>query len=102
MACRPAHLGRGHQRPPHPAPRPVVARTSLPHLERPQHVRPHQAGPPNSGERIRKQTPARRSGHPDDLVGAAVFLASAASDFVTGVALPVDGGYSVADVLCAG
>lgn len=49
------------------------------------------------GERIRRKTPAGRWGEPDDLVGAAVFLASRASDFVTGVALPVDGGYAVAD-----
>lgn len=54
------------------------------------------------GERIRKQTPAGRWGNPDDLVGAAVFLASGASNFVTGAALPVDGGYSIADVLLAG
>ena len=39
MARRPAHLGRGHSRRPHPAPRPLVARSSLPDLERPQHVR---------------------------------------------------------------
>jgi 2-deoxy-D-gluconate 3-dehydrogenase len=51
------------------------------------------------GERITAKTPARRWGNPDDLAGAAVFLASAASDFVTGVALPVDGGYAVADRL---
>jgi len=38
--------------------------------------------------------PRRRRGTPDDLAGIAVFLASAASDFVTGVAIPVDGGYS--------
>jgi 2-deoxy-D-gluconate 3-dehydrogenase len=49
------------------------------------------------GERIRRKTPAGRWGAPRDLVGAVVFLASAASDFVTSVALPVDGGYSVAD-----
>lgn len=49
------------------------------------------------GEEIRGKTPARRLGTPDDLVGAAVFLASAASDFVTGTSLAVDGGYSVAD-----
>jgi 2-dehydro-3-deoxy-D-gluconate 5-dehydrogenase len=42
------------------------------------------------------RTPAGRFGEPDDLAGTAVFLASAASDFVTGQSLPVDGGYSVA------
>jgi 2-dehydro-3-deoxy-D-gluconate 5-dehydrogenase len=40
------------------------------------------------------RTPAGRWGDPDDLAGAAVFLCSSASDFVTGAALPVDGGYS--------
>jgi 2-deoxy-D-gluconate 3-dehydrogenase len=40
------------------------------------------------------RTPAGRWGEPDDLAGAAVFLCSPASDFVTGAALPVDGGYS--------
>lgn len=49
------------------------------------------------GNHARRKTPARRLGVPEDLVGAAIFLASPASDFVTGVALPVDGGYSVAD-----
>lgn len=42
--------------------------------------------------------PAARPGQPDDLGGAAVFLASAASAYVTGIALPVDGGMLVADV----
>jgi 2-deoxy-D-gluconate 3-dehydrogenase len=32
---------------------------------------------------------------PSDLAGVAVFLASSASDFVTGTAIPVDGGYSI-------
>jgi 2-dehydro-3-deoxy-D-gluconate 5-dehydrogenase len=41
------------------------------------------------------RTPARRWGVPNDLSGVAVFLASKASDFVTGTAIPVDGGYSV-------
>jgi 2-deoxy-D-gluconate 3-dehydrogenase len=49
------------------------------------------------GDHVRRKTPARRHGAPEDLVGASIFLASAASDFVTGVALAVDGGYSVAD-----
>ena len=42
------------------------------------------------------RTPAGRFGEPDELAGTAVFLASSASDFVTGQSLPVDGGYSIA------
>jgi 2-deoxy-D-gluconate 3-dehydrogenase len=45
-------------------------------------------------ERVLARTPAGRWGTPEDLGGIAVFLASAASDFVTGTAIPVDGGYS--------
>lgn len=45
-------------------------------------------------ERVVARTPAGRWGRPDDLAGAAIFLATAASNYVTGVALPVDGGYS--------
>jgi 2-deoxy-D-gluconate 3-dehydrogenase len=41
------------------------------------------------------RTPAGRWGQIDDLAGVAVFLASAASDFITGAAIPVDGGYSI-------
>ncbi len=44
---------------------------------------------------ILARTPAGRWGGANDLIGAAAFLASRASDFVTGVTLPVDGGYSV-------
>jgi 2-deoxy-D-gluconate 3-dehydrogenase len=40
------------------------------------------------------RTPAGRWGMPDDIAGAAVFLASDASNFVTGTTLTVDGGYS--------
>jgi 2-dehydro-3-deoxy-D-gluconate 5-dehydrogenase len=47
-------------------------------------------------EAIVRRTPARRFGEPDELAGAAVFLASRASDFVTGQSLVVDGGYSIA------
>ena len=46
-------------------------------------------------ERVLARTPAGRWGVPGDLAGTAVFLASPASDFVTGAAIPVDGGYSV-------
>jgi 2-deoxy-D-gluconate 3-dehydrogenase len=51
------------------------------------------------GEQIRRKIPAGRWGLPEDLVGAATVLGSAASDFATGVQLPVDGGYAVADRL---
>src|SRR5262245_60781102 len=44
-------------------------------------------------ERVLARTPAGRWGSPDDLRGVAVFLASAASDFITGAAIPVDGRY---------
>jgi len=49
---------------------------------------------PGLHERVLARTPAGRWGIPDDLAGVAVFLASAASDFITGVAIPVDGGFS--------
>src|SRR5262249_22283515 len=45
-------------------------------------------------ERVLARTPAGRWGVPDDLAGVAVFLASAASDFITGAAIPVDGGFA--------
>ena len=44
---------------------------------------------------ILARTPAGRWGQAEELVGAAVFLASRGADFITGVTLPVDGGYSV-------
>lgn len=44
---------------------------------------------------VLKRTPAGRWGTPDDFAGIAVFLASSASDYVTGAAITVDGGYSV-------
>ncbi len=40
------------------------------------------------------RTPQKRWGRPADLAGAALFYCSPASDFVTGTALPVDGGFS--------
>ena len=46
-------------------------------------------------DRIVARTPAGRWGDPADFGGIAVFLSSHASDFITGTAIPVDGGYSV-------
>jgi 2-deoxy-D-gluconate 3-dehydrogenase len=44
---------------------------------------------------IIQRTPAGRFGEPYELAGAAIFLSSAASDFITGQSIIVDGGYSV-------
>jgi 2-deoxy-D-gluconate 3-dehydrogenase len=46
-------------------------------------------------QRVLARTPAGRWGEIDDFAGIAVFLSSQASDFMTGTAIPVDGGYSV-------
>ncbi len=45
-------------------------------------------------DKVVNRTPMGRWGAPQDLGGAAVFFCSPASDFVTGTALPVDGGFS--------
>jgi 2-deoxy-D-gluconate 3-dehydrogenase len=45
---------------------------------------------------VEKRTPAGRWGVPPDMAGVAAFLATPASDFVTGTAIPVDGGFSIA------
>jgi len=50
---------------------------------------------PGLHERVLARTPAGRWGEPGDFAGIAVFLASAAADFVTGAAIPVDGGCSI-------
>lgn len=43
---------------------------------------------------VRRRTPVGRLGRPEEVAGAAVFLASAAADLVTGITLPVDGGWT--------
>jgi 2-deoxy-D-gluconate 3-dehydrogenase len=49
---------------------------------------------PDLHDKVIGRTPAGRWGEPADMAGAAVFFAGRASDFVTGTALPVDGGYA--------
>ena len=46
-------------------------------------------------DRVLARTPAARWGASADFAGIAVFLSSSASDFVTGTAIPVDGGFSI-------
>ena len=44
------------------------------------------------GDEIIRGTPLKRAGQPADMAGVAIYLASRASSFVTGVVIPVDGG----------
>src|SRR5205814_8161264 len=46
-------------------------------------------------DRVVARSPAGRRGVPEDLAGIAVFLSCAASNFITGTAIAVDGGYSI-------
>lgn len=46
-------------------------------------------------DEILARTPAGRWGQPEEIAGTAVYLASRASDFVTGITLRVDGGYAI-------
>jgi 2-deoxy-D-gluconate 3-dehydrogenase len=50
---------------------------------------------PELNDKILARTPAGRWGEPADLAGTAVYLACPASNFVTGVSIPIDGGYAV-------
>ena len=53
------------------------------------------AGDPERKNKIIGRTPLARLGEPADIGWAAVYLASPASKFITGVILPVDGGVSI-------
>ena len=48
---------------------------------------------------INRRTPSGRLGETSELVGACLYLASAASDHVSGICIPVDGGYLASDGL---
>ena len=46
-------------------------------------------------DEVLSRTPAGRWGQPEEIAGTAVYLASRASDFVTGTTIRVDGGYAI-------
>lgn len=50
---------------------------------------------PGLNEKVLSRTPAGRWGEIEDMAGLAVFLSSPASDFITGTAIPIDGGFSI-------
>ena len=54
-----------------------------------------EGGYTSRGESVIRNTPFKRFGHPDELIGALVWLLSDASAFVTGTMICVDGGFSV-------
>jgi NAD(P)-dependent dehydrogenase (short-subunit alcohol dehydrogenase family) len=52
------------------------------------------------GEEILMRTPMHRFGHPKEVVGPAIFLASEAAAFVTGEVIAVDGGFLASGINC--
>ena len=73
----------------HLAPRNITANAIAPGLF-PSHMTA--ATIEKHGDRIAQRTPLKRHGRPEDMAGVAIYLASKASSFVTGVVIPVDGG----------
>jgi 2-deoxy-D-gluconate 3-dehydrogenase len=58
-------------------------------------TRQAEAERPGAFDAKRARTPAGRIGRPEDIAGAAIFLAGSASGFITGASIPIDGGYAV-------
>ena len=63
---------------------------------RPHRLRPRPVGGPEGAGGRDLRRPLRRIGEPDEIAGAAIFLASAAGRFTTGQAIVVDGGVTIA------
>jgi NAD(P)-dependent dehydrogenase (short-subunit alcohol dehydrogenase family) len=57
--------------------------------------RPGRLTTPEAIERAREKVPLGRYGQPEDLIGAAIYLASPASAFMTGTVLRIDGGFAL-------
>ncbi len=74
------------------APRNVQVNAIAPGYFRTENTRALRADPVRNGQ-ILARIPAARWGEPEDIAGAALFLASRASDYITGEVLVVDGGW---------
>ena len=72
----------------------IQVNTILPGWIRTDLTAPIQSRFPERHSQISSRIPSGRWGEPEDLAGTAVFLASPASDYITGVSIAVDGGYS--------
>ena len=70
----------------------VLVRATLLHLKQHRYVKFNQMAAAIHFDQFIIKTPAGRWGKPDDLAGAAIFLASDASNFINGHILYVDGG----------
>jgi 2-deoxy-D-gluconate 3-dehydrogenase len=70
----------------------ITANALLPGWVETDLTRPNMA---SLNEKVMPRTPLKRWGSPDDVAGIAVFLSSDASSFLTGAAIPVDGGFSI-------
>jgi NAD(P)-dependent dehydrogenase (short-subunit alcohol dehydrogenase family) len=75
------------------APRKIQVNAIVPGWIKTDMTAPAQSGP--FYEEIITRTPAGRFGEPEEMAGAAIFLASHASDFVTGAIVYVDGGFAI-------
>jgi Enoyl-(Acyl carrier protein) reductase len=93
MACLQRRRGRASDSDDQP-PREPLIRVALPRVDT-DLSRSARQQVPGLHEKVLARTPAHRWGTPDDFAGIAIFLGSAASNFITGVAIPVDGGYSI-------
>ena len=72
----------------------IQVNTILPGWIHTDMTRPIKTDNPQRYSLIESRIPQGRWGEPGELAGTAVFLASSASDYVTGVSIPVDGGYT--------